>query len=168
MTKTKLDVGCGCHPTGDVNCDLYIEDSHNHRGFSFKPIPKNTANFVLCDGSHLPFKDNVFIEVFSAQVIEHLENPLAFLKELSRVASNTIQVETAHYRSELLQWRPKFRRWNREHHISKMNFKWLMKAGRALGLQADDPYIKAMAYFPHRFLPWVVLPAEIGICYHKK
>jgi len=78
----QLCVGCGNKPVGTVNCDVSIIDIAKHRGLHSKPInTKITPNFILCDALNLPFKDNSFDTIFSAQVIEHTEKPFSFLKE---------------------------------------------------------------------------------------
>lgn len=83
----KLDIGCGIHPHGDINCDLYIVDvGHREKG-SILNVHK-IKNFVLCDSQYLPFKDFTFNEVYSNHVIEHVKNPYKFLHEAIRVCKN--------------------------------------------------------------------------------
>ena len=76
-----LDVGCGEHPRGDVNMDIYEPAE----------IPEN---FVLASAEYLPFGNNVFDLVFSSYVIEHCLNPALFLKDHLRCSKKRIVVVT--------------------------------------------------------------------------
>lgn len=64
-----LDVGCGNNKQGDVGCDIR----------SLKGVD------VICDITHLPFKNNCFTKVHSSVVIEHTACPVEFLCEQIRV-----------------------------------------------------------------------------------
>lgn len=63
-----LDVGCGEHPKGNVNVDIYAPSN----------VPKN---FILASAEHLPFKKNIFDLVYSSYVIEHCLNPAQFIED---------------------------------------------------------------------------------------
>lgn len=65
-------MGCGEFPRGTVNCDIK------------KPAIK-IKNFILCDALHLPFKSNTFDMCLSNHVIEHLNDPKEFLREVKKV-----------------------------------------------------------------------------------
>ena len=93
-----LDVGCGVFPHGTVNCDCHIKDV-GHRGKEATINPKTIRNFVLCDGQYLPFKNNCFNLVYSSQVIEHVDNPELFLRELVRVSNSRIIQDYQHAQS---------------------------------------------------------------------
>jgi len=43
---------------------------------------------VICDGSTLPFKNDVFDQVWSIHVLEHLPNPYGYLAECERILKN--------------------------------------------------------------------------------
>ena len=66
-----LDVGCGVHPKGDVNCDL--RKLHGIK------------NYVICDANHLPFKPQIFDVVCAFNILEHVDEPLAVMDECRRV-----------------------------------------------------------------------------------
>jgi len=86
----KIDVGCGGNtlcPFGSVEADVYCDLR--------KPISK-LQNFVLCDVQCLPFRSNVFDEVYCIRVLGHVENPILALRELWRVSSGFIEIEVAH------------------------------------------------------------------------
>ena len=91
-----LDVGCGCYPLGEVNCDLYVKDI-GHRTGQFgeaggKINRAITPNFVLCDAQYLPFKNSCFDRVISRHVIEHVEKPDLLMFELIRVSKHVVEV----------------------------------------------------------------------------
>lgn len=81
-----LDVGCG---VGQVVLKL------KERGFSAHGVDVSEANIarasshspecIIYDGRRLPFEDNFFDSVGSLNVLEHVEEPENFLKELVRV-----------------------------------------------------------------------------------
>jgi ubiquinone/menaquinone biosynthesis C-methylase UbiE len=160
-----LDVGCGNEPKGDVNCDLYIADAQNHRnlGANNRLATHAISNFVVCDASHLPFKDRAFKEVVCRQLIEHLQDPFAFLKELSRVSYHAIRVETVHRLGENAVLNPRNRRWFKKNHVSKFNFKWFHLAAAALGFHVTQTYILSYQHLPSNFVPMFRFPYEIGI-----
>jgi hypothetical protein len=92
-----LDVGCGHRPRGDVNVDLFVEATA-HRAADQR-INDDVAlhvheipNFVRADACRLPFRDGVFRRVYSWHLIEHLQEPEAFLDECCRVAAEEIEV----------------------------------------------------------------------------
>jgi ubiquinone/menaquinone biosynthesis C-methylase UbiE len=80
-----LEVGGGHnpHPRSNVIVDKYGDDN-THRSGDIKTL-KN-QKFMVADGENLPFKDNEFDYIISNQVLEHVENPTAFLNEFARVA----------------------------------------------------------------------------------
>lgn len=160
-----LDVGCGNSPRGDVNCDLYVEDSYNHRNCFFNSLNvKAIPNFVHCDVLHLPFKSEVFSRVYCCQVIEHNNNPVGVLRELQRVCNGRLTVETVHWLGEAYKWRA--RKWFRQHHVSKFNRAWFVKAGKALGLNVVRTYVINYAGFPvDQVLELLKAPYEIGVEY---
>ncbi|TLX66112.1 MAG: class I SAM-dependent methyltransferase [Thaumarchaeota archaeon] len=80
-----IDVGCGTRPQGNVNCDLFVEGLHRDvtsDKIDYRKIP----NFVICDGSYLPFATGSFKIAKSNHTIEHTETPYLFLQELRRVS----------------------------------------------------------------------------------
>lgn len=65
-----LNIGCGCEELGDVRGDI---------------VRTNTVNIVFDADFALPFRREVFDEVYSKCLFEHLKNPNFFLKEVRRV-----------------------------------------------------------------------------------
>lgn len=80
-----LEIGPGHNPTyrSNVIAEKFI-DTNYHRCGDVKIYPHQT--FVHADGENLPFKDKGFDYVICNQVLEHVEHPEAFVKELCRVA----------------------------------------------------------------------------------
>jgi SAM-dependent methyltransferase len=80
-----LEVGGGNnpHPRANVVVDKYAEDN-THRSGDIKLLKRQT--FLEADGEQLPFKDNEFDYVICKHVLEHVEDPVQFIKEQARVA----------------------------------------------------------------------------------
>ena len=160
-----LDVGCGANPRGNVNCDLYRTDNLGHRnlGADSRINSKAIPNFILCSALNLPFKDDFFDVVLCSQVIEHTDKPFSLLKELIRVSTLKVIVETVHRLGDSAALSHKRRVWIKKHHISKFNFRWFEKASKSLGCYVANSRILGWEYFPARFLPLVQLPNEIRV-----
>jgi hypothetical protein len=47
---------------------------------------------LLCDGKKLPFKPQIFTELYAAHIIEHMASPEKFLEECKRVSKKVIIV----------------------------------------------------------------------------
>jgi SAM-dependent methyltransferase len=77
-----LDVGSGGnpHPRADVLLDRLSGSEHR----SGTPMLIDRAA-VVGDATRLPFKDKAFDFVIASHILEHMPNPVVFLKELQRV-----------------------------------------------------------------------------------
>ena len=73
-----LDIGCGYkpHDSATVICD--VQD--------FSKLYKD-KKFVRLNEKSLPFKDQEFDFVIASHVLEHVEDPQFFIKELERVSA---------------------------------------------------------------------------------
>ena len=80
-----LEVGGGHNPhfRSDVVVDKFV-DSNYHRSGDVKLL--ENQKFIQADGADLPFKDDAFDYVICNHVLEHVDGPILFLKEQSRVA----------------------------------------------------------------------------------
>ena len=105
-----LEVGGGHnpHPRSNIVVDKFLESNY-HRSDDIK-VYKN-QKFLQADGENLPFKDNEFDYVICSHVLEHVEDPAAFLQEQCRVAKRGY-LEVPSYLGECL--------------VPKASHKWLI------------------------------------------
>lgn len=90
-----IDIGAGVFGTcqyiaehTDLKCELYAYD----QSYTAKQIINKIApqiNYIIGDCSEkLPFKDKEFDVVTAGEIIEHMEDPAEFAKELCRIGKN--------------------------------------------------------------------------------
>lgn len=81
-----LEIGGGNfpHPRANTVVDKFV-DSNYHRSGNIKVYPHQ--KFIIADGENLPFDDHSFDYIICCHVLEHVDNPVSFLKEQMRVAS---------------------------------------------------------------------------------
>ena len=156
-----LDVGCGERPKGNVNVDLFVEETSQRfckRGLNTRVIP----NFIKASISHLPFSDNTFETVLCFHVVEHTDNPIESLRELIRVSKRNIVVKTPHRFSKTACLNP----W----HKHTFNKTWFLKALTKIKQKTPLTFIieySAYAKFPHMFLPLIQIPQEVTATIYK-
>ena len=82
-----LEIGSGNNPqsVSSILLDKYATVSTHHRSGSAEISDLNAKPFILGDGGKLPFKDKSIDVIICRHVIEHVDNPIAFLSELQRV-----------------------------------------------------------------------------------
>lgn len=161
----KLDAGCGHRFKGDVNVDLFIEATA-HRSLEADmrtntDVPlRNIPNLIKADcGSsyfkHLPFQDDIFDESISNHLIEHIDEPFHFLKDLVRVTKpeGLIRITTPHKLSHNRKWIM---------HKHSFNFAWFTKAFHVLGVELIGSK-KNYKCYPHDYLPLVRVPYFIQV-----
>lgn len=73
-----LNVGCGGRPT-ERNC--WLGDVRLDRE---RLPPVN----MVADAHHLPFRNHVFSGIVCFEVLEHLDSPVAAIREMARVLTN--------------------------------------------------------------------------------
>lgn len=80
-----LEVGSGNNPNprSDILCDRYLHDNAERAGEFGIVIDRP---FVVADGYHLPFADKTFDYVIASHILEHMSDPVAFVRELMRVS----------------------------------------------------------------------------------
>ena len=83
LKGTVLDFGCGAKPYRKLfkNCTSYIGVDINNVGH----IHKDENIDYYYDGKKLPFENNQFDNVFSSEVIEHIDNLDDIFDEINRV-----------------------------------------------------------------------------------
>jgi len=95
-----LEVGPGAtpHPSSQIFLDKRFADSEAFRQRGGLPPVEFTKPVIYYDGGKFPFRDNEFDYVICSHVLEHTENPQAFLGELGRVAGRGyLEFPTIHY-----------------------------------------------------------------------
>lgn len=157
----KLDVGCGNFPSGDVNCDLFINDVGHRTGKvnirSPSLDPKKIKNFVLCDVQYPPFRDSVFDEVYSSHIIEHVRNPYLFLKEMIRISKDKIVILCPHRLGDRLQGGR-----NNPYHLHFLNKKWFFKQLKNFKVAYNIDYTQFF-HVPFGLISLVRLPLEMRV-----
>ncbi len=146
-----LDIGSGDfpHPRANVCVDKYVNDN-THRSSDLKVL--QNQEFIQADGENLPFEDNAFDYVICEQVLEHVEHPELFIKEMNRVAKRGY-LETPSLIGEYL--------------IPKKSHKWVlldidgivvMYEKEKLGLNdAIDFGELFLNYFPRQSIGWKIV-----------
>lgn len=79
-----LEVGSGNNPNprSDILLDRYLFDNGQRAG-EFRIVVDRPL--VVGDGYHLPFKNKTFDYVICSHILEHMEDPKAFMREMTRV-----------------------------------------------------------------------------------
>ena len=149
-----LDVGCGDNPKGTVNVDLYVKETF-HRGKTGSALHvKNIPNFVKADALHLPFGDNSFETVISSHLIEHLDEPIALIREVLRVSKERVIMFCPHRATD----NPR-KSINHKHFF---NATWFIGILRQMKVGFKVEY-SAWKGFPHNYIPLFKLPYEMKI-----
>ncbi len=107
-TDRVLDVGGAGNPflRADVVCDLTFGCSAQRNGSP--PALREGVTHVEAIVENLPFADNEFDFVYCTQVLEHVADPVAACRELSRVARRGF-IEVPSRMSEMLHGNPSHR-----------------------------------------------------------
>lgn len=81
-----LEIGGGNRPfdRSNILCDKFIDN--NYQRADEKNIVIDDRPFVVADGLALPFKNKSFDYVIASHVLEHVDDPDLFVKELMRVS----------------------------------------------------------------------------------
>ena len=78
-----LEIGSGDNPNprADILVDKFLFDNTERGGNIVIDRP-----IVVADAHHLPFKDGVFAYTICSHILEHMDDPLQFVSELTRVS----------------------------------------------------------------------------------
>ena len=104
---TVIDLGCGSGDSVDqfrnVNPDVKWVGVDIERSPEVAARRRTDAEFLTFDGVHLPFGDSLIDAVYCKQVLEHVQEPAALIKDVARVlkpgglfAGSTSQLEPFH------------------------------------------------------------------------
>lgn len=85
-----LDVGCGSawvarHFTSRGRPVISLDISHINTVKALSLVPSDKHSAVVANSLQLPFPDNSISTIIASEVIEHIVEPAAFIKELFRV-----------------------------------------------------------------------------------
>ena len=122
-----LDLGCGsgrhtveaCRwPCRAVGVDLSRQDLRVARymlaDLQRRRIAPGHADFIIADAEHLPFRDGAFDKVMCSEVLEHIADDLAGVRELVRVQrpGGEMAVSVPTYWPEALFWSISWEYWH--------------------------------------------------------
>jgi len=101
-----LEIGGGQNPfiRSDVLADKFLSDNTERAGSLIVDRP-----IVICDAHYLPFVDASFDYVFCSQILEHLEKPEQFFKEIARIGKRGYIETPNEIRERLFGW--PFHKW---------------------------------------------------------
>ncbi len=137
---TRLDVGSGEVPTGDVNVDRFLYVQAKDR------TSIRTKADVIADAHFLPFRERSFDEVYSSHLIEHVWNPAGFLRECERIARKRVVIKCPS------RWAKGHRR--NQFHLWSMTRKWFARMG-----YSSTADFRLLRIYPIPF--GAILPSEI-------
>jgi SAM-dependent methyltransferase len=102
-----LDVGSGHrpHPRADVLCEKYLDDDTQRGSAAVVDRP-----LVLGDIQSLPFRPGAFDYIITRHILEHLDDPDTFFREITRV-SKAGYIETPSLIWEHLHPERKYHKW---------------------------------------------------------
>lgn len=146
-----LEIGPGHNPTfrANVIVEKYI-DTNYHRCGDVKVYKHQT--FIHASGEKLPFKDKEFDYVICNQVLEHVDDPISFVRELSRVAKKGY-IETPSLIGEYL-----FPKESHKWVILDINGKLVMyEKDKMPGNYKNDYGELFLNYLPYQSIPYSLL-----------
>lgn len=175
--KRVLDLGCGSG-YGASRIASYalsvqaVDVSAEAVAFSSEHYPRENLSFLTIEpDASLPFPDESFDVVLSFQVIEHVVDDSAYLKEAARVLTKNgvLILITPDRKHRLLPLQKPWNRWHiREYGMTELRslVSERFKIDRALemGMRSDVAQIELKRY---RLLKWVTLPFTLPFISEK-
>lgn len=109
-----LDIGCGpgsltndfgskC-PQGSV---IGVDISEKVVEIALASVHRENVSFEVMDAYHLPFANNSFDVVHAHQVLQHVNDPVSLLSEMSRVVRSTGVIAARDSQYSAFEWSPK-------------------------------------------------------------
>jgi SAM-dependent methyltransferase len=97
-TDRVLEIGPGTTPFSRANEFLEYDFENHEEAIRQRGDPKNSPEFsgrkvTFYQGTQLPYGDNQFDYVIASHVIEHVEDPSAFMSEIFRVGRGRGYIE---------------------------------------------------------------------------
>lgn len=126
-----LDVGCGDSP--------YFHESIEFTAVDIDPDSEDMQrgkpdNFVEADAKDLPFDDNEFKTVVLAEILEHMDNPIAALMEARRVSGDKVLITVP----DENRWGPKAKPGDHEGHKRRYDGRMLFDQCKKAGFPEAD------------------------------
>jgi SAM-dependent methyltransferase len=105
-TGLVLEIGSGDNPNprADILVDKFLFDNTERGGDIIIDRP-----MVVADAHHLPFTDGVFAYAICSHILEHMDDPVQFVGELTRVAKAGYIQSPAEIAERMFHW--SFHRW---------------------------------------------------------
>ncbi len=105
-TGLVLEIGSGDNPNprSDILVDRFIGDNTERGGDIVIDRP-----LVVADAHHLPFRDDVFAYIICSHILEHMDDPPQFARELMRVGAAGYIGSPSEIAERLFHW--SFHRW---------------------------------------------------------
>lgn len=106
-TGLVLEIGSGDNPNprSNVLVDRFIGNDNRERGGDLVV----DRPFVVADAHHLPFRDGAFAYTICSHILEHMDDPVRFADELSRVSRAGYIQSPSEIAERLFHW--SFHRW---------------------------------------------------------
>lgn len=132
-----LEVGSGNNPNprSDILLDRYLFDNGQRAG-EFRIVVDRPL--VVGDGYHLPFKNKTFDYVICSHILEHMEDPKAFMREMTRVGKAGYIEVPSDVSERIFGWN--FHRW-----YCKLNGKTLVLTKKKEGERFGGFYHRLIA-----------------------
>lgn len=102
-----LEIGSGDNPNprSNVLLDRFLGSDNRERGGDLVV----DRPFVVADAHHLPFKEGAFAYIICSHILEHMDDPVLFAGELSRVGKAGYIQSPSEIAERLFHW--SFHRW---------------------------------------------------------
>jgi SAM-dependent methyltransferase len=122
-TGLVLEIGSGDNPNprSNVLVDRFVGSDNRERGGDLVV----DRPFVVADAHHLPFRDGAFAYTICSHILEHMDDPAQFARELSRVSRAGYVQSPSEIAERMFHW--SFHRW------------YVNRVGDTLVLHPRDP-----------------------------